>query len=186
MTNISKLLATTALTLSIGVGCSPAYSASTQCSFTVEQDRLLKLSSSYGSAFDYTKTLPAIVMQESFVGKHIVKVNPSDGKYGSYGITHILLSTAMWLEDEDSRWTALEKIAPKLINDDLYALQLAVKKLDSVHQGNWLQTYSDYNGGSMKYALKIRDNIRLLDKCGYFNWSQEYYERFKQQVIEHT
>ncbi len=143
---------------------------SAECNFTVAQDRLLKLAASYGEPFNYRKTLPAIVMQESFVGSHVVKINPKDGKLGSYGVTHILLSTAMWLEGVDNRWEALDKIAPKLLNDDLYALKIAVKKLDSVHKGNWMETYSMYNGGSKKYAIKIRDNIRLLERCGYFNW----------------
>lgn len=145
--------------------------ASDECNFTVEQDRLLHLAASYGGAFDYQKTLPAIVMQESFVWKHVVRVNPSDGNLGSYGITHILLDTAMWLENVDSRWEALDKLTERLIKDDIYALHLAVQKLDSVHKGNWMNTWSAYNGGSRKYAENIRDNIRLLSRCGYFNWS---------------
>lgn len=153
-------------------GCLFVYSSialSGECKFTVAQDRLLKLAASYGEPFNYRKTLPAIAMRESFVGSRIVKINPTDGKLGSYGVTHILLSTAMWLEGVDSRWEALDKIAPKLLNDDLYALKLAVKKLDSVHKGNWMKTWEKYNG-SRKYAYKIRNNIRLLERCGYFNW----------------
>lgn len=142
-----------------------------ECNFTVEQDRLLHLAASYGEAFDYRKTLPAIVMQESFVWKYVIRVNPSDGNLGSYGITHILLDTAMWLEGIDSRWDALDVLTERLIKDDIYALQLAVRKLDSVHKGDWMNTWSAYNGGSRKYAESIRDNIRLLERCGYFNWS---------------
>lgn len=144
-----------------------------ECIFTGEQERLLHLAASYGDAFNYRKTLPAIVMQESFVWKHVVRINPTDGKLGSYGITHILLDTAMWLEEVDSRWEALDKLTERLIKDDLYALQLAVKKLDSVHdpEKGWLSTWSAYNGGSRKYAESIRSNIRLLERCGYFNWN---------------
>jgi hypothetical protein len=164
MNKINRLLLT---------GCLFVYSSvalSSECNFTVAQDRLIKLSASYGDAFNYRKTLPAIVMQESFVGRYVVKINPNDGKLGSYGITHILLETAMWREGVDSRWEALDKIAPKLLNDDLYALKLAVKKLDSVHKGNWMNTWSAFNGGSRKYAENIRNNIRLLERCGYFDW----------------
>ena len=144
-----------------------------ECNFTVEQDRLLHLAASYGDSFNYRKTLPAIVMQESFVWKHVVRINPTDGKLGSYGITHILLDTAMWLEGVDSRWEALDRLTERLIKDDLYALQLAVKKLDSVHdpKKGWMNTFSMYNGGSRKYAESIRNNIRLLERCGYFNWN---------------
>ena len=101
----------------------------------------------------------------------MVRVNPSDGKLGSYGITHILLDTAMWLENVESRWEALDSLSERLMKDDIYALHLAVQKLNSVHEGNWMNTWSAYNGGSRKYAESIRDNIRLLGRCGYFNWS---------------
>jgi hypothetical protein len=141
-----------------------------QCDFTVRQHKLLNMAASYGLPFGYQKTLAGIVMQESFVGVHIVKNNPSDGKYGSYGITHILLETAMWLEKETSYLRARDVIFSKLVEDDMYALSLAVKKLDSVHKGNWMNTWAAYNGGSKNYAISIRNNIRLLESCGYFSW----------------
>lgn len=141
------------------------------CNYTDEQSTLIKKAASYGSAFGYRKTLAAIVVQESFVGKYVIRINPKDGKHGSYGITHILLDTAMWLEGVESVWKAKDSIAELLIKDDLYALGLAVKKLDSVHKGNWMKTWSAYNGGSYKYAVNIRDNVRKLESCGYFsNW----------------
>lgn len=139
-----------------------------QCSFTPEQTRLINLAASYGEPYDYKKTLAAIVVQESFVGEYVVRVNSGDGKYGSYGVTHILLESAMWLEGEDSSWKAKSKIVPRLINDDLYALQLAVKKLDTVNNGNWIETWNRYNGNSKTYGIKIRDHIRNLESCGFF------------------
>lgn len=48
------------------------------CGFTPEQDRLVKLAYSYGLPFDYGKTLASIVVQESFVGKYVVKINSDD------------------------------------------------------------------------------------------------------------
>lgn len=153
------------LLLSVG-----AVSAS-ECTFTTEQDRVLKLAASYGEPFNYRKTLPAIVMQESFVGSYIVKVNPKDGKHGSYGLTHVLLSTAMWLEGETNIWKAKSEVVDRLMTDDLYSFKLAVKKLDSVHKGNWMDTWSRYNGGSMKYANNIKNNVKLLERCGYFKFS---------------
>ena len=141
-----------------------------ECTFTTEQDRVLKLASSYGEPFDYRKTLPAIVMQESFVGSYIVKINPKDGKYGSYGLTHILLSTAMWLEGETNIWRAKSEIVDRLIKDDLYSFKLAVNKLNSVHKGDWMDTWGRYNGNSQVYDGEILSNIKLLESCGYFNW----------------
>ena len=144
---------------------------SSACNFTKEQDRLINLAASYGEAFGYQKTLAAIVVQESFVGRHVVRINPKDGLHGSYGITHVLLSTAMWLEGEKSQWQAKSTIAPRLIHDDIYALRLAVKKLDSIGTDKgWIHLWSAYNGGSLAYAEKIRKHIRKLEQCGYFNW----------------
>ncbi len=138
-----------------------------QCSFTPEQTRLVKLASSYGEIYGYQKTLAAIVVQESFIGDRVIRMNPTDGKYGSYGITHVLLETAMWLESS-SRIEAWDVIAPRLQNDDIYALHLSVRKLDTVNNGNWVETWNRYNGNSKTYGIKIRDHIRNLESCGFF------------------
>ena len=153
------------LTLSV----SKSFALQTECNFTEEQSRLINKAASYGSAFGYKKTLAAIVVKESFVGKYVVKINPKDGRMGSYGITHILLDTAMYLEGVSNKWYAKDVIVEELITNDLYALGLAVKKLDSVNRGNWMQTWSKYNGGSTKYANSIKNNIRKLERCGYFS-----------------
>lgn len=152
-------------------GASVALASSAHaCTFTKEQDRLINLAASYGEPFNYQKTLAAIVVQESFVGQYVVRVNPKDGKHGSYGITHIMLDTAMWLEGVQSSWKAKARIAPRLMKDDIYALTLAKKKLDSIHKGDWMATWSKYNGGSKEYANKIKQHIRTLESCGYFDW----------------
>ena len=142
------------------------------CDYTPEQTHVIQLAAAYGEPYGYRKTLAAIVLQESIVGRYVVKVNPSDKPYGSYGITQVKLDTAMWLLGVKSSWKAKAVIVPRLINDDLYALGLAVKKLDSVKKmsGTWLQLWKNYNG-SMVYAHNIRDNIRHLERCGYFSWS---------------
>ena len=153
------------LLLVISVLSSESFS---RCGYTDEQASLIDKAASYGAAFGYSQTLSAIVVQESFVGSYIVRINPNDGSHGSYGVTHILLDTAMWLESKKNIWYAKDVIAEELIKNDLYAMGLAVKKLDSVHKGNWMQTWSKYNGGSMVYAGKIRDNIKKLKSCGFF------------------
>lgn len=142
------------------------------CNFTKEQDELLNLAISWGSPFDFEQTLPAIVMQESFVGDKVVRINPSDGALGSYGVTHILLETGMWLEGKEfNRWEALE-LGEELIFNDAKAMELAIMKLQSVHKGNFVNTWRNYNhskyGG--EYANSIKENIRTLKSCGYFSW----------------
>lgn len=142
------------------------------CNFTKEQDRLLQLAISWGIPYDFEMTLPAIVMQESFVGDKVVRINPDDGRLGSYGVTHVLLETGLWLEGKKfSRWEALA-LAEELVTDDDKAMQLALLKLKSVHNGDFLATWRKYNhsnhGGD--YANDIRNNIRTLKTCGYFRW----------------
>ena len=147
----------------------PAVKASS-CNFTEEQSRLLNLAYDYGAPYAFEQTLPAIVMQESFVGDKVIKVNPDDGALGSYGITHVLLETGMWLEGKEfSRWEALE-LAEELVDDDLRALELAVKKLQSVHKGDYFRTWKDYNHSKYgyKYAVAISKNMKILKHCGYF------------------
>ena len=153
----------------LAISGSKSFASQTQCNFTEEQSRLISKAASYGLSFGYKKTLAAIVVQESFVGKYVVRINPKDGEMGSYGITHILLETAMYLEGIDNKWYAKDVVVEELIKNDLYALGLAVKKLDSIHKGDWMQTWSRYNGGSTKYANSIKNNIRKLEHCGYFS-----------------
>lgn len=146
--------------------------AISDCGFTPEQTRILRTAESVGMPFDYRKTLPAIVIQESFVGRYVVRANPNDKPNGSYGVTQIKLETGMWLTGEDNLWKAKAELLPRLIKDDIYALTLAVKKLESVNKGNWIETWEDYNGGSHKeaYARNIRKHIRTLEKCDFFDW----------------
>lgn len=145
------------------------------CNYTQEQSRLIKLAASYGLPYNYSKTLAAIVVNESFVGKYVVRINNKDMPYGSYGVTQVKLDTAMYLLDVKSSWYALQSVAPKLITDDVYALGLAVKKLESIKHidnGNWRKLWANYNGGKHKitYSNNIVKTIIKLDKCGYFKW----------------
>lgn len=67
-------------------------------------------------------------------------------------------------------WYAKQYIAPKLINDNVYALGLAVKKLDSVNVSTWRERWNKYNGKTTTYAPKIIKHMRRLESCGYFKW----------------
>jgi hypothetical protein len=135
---------------------------------TPDQSYLVSKAYYTGLPHDMGYTLAAIVVQESFVGRHIVRVNNKDGKYGSYGITHILLSTAMWLEGYTNAWEAKAELVPKLVGNDEYALELALKKLQSVNHDTWLEKWASFNGSglqSRKYAGKISKHIKMLKRC---------------------
>lgn len=141
--------------------------------YSKEQDRLLHLAYYTGAAENLGYTLAAIVIQESFVGPYIIRSNEKDSGGGSYGITHIQLKTAMWLEGEKNLWRAKQDIIPKLIMSDAYALQLGINKLKSVGVvgdgvvGSYMELWGRYNGGNERgpYAKKIRTHVKMLQNC---------------------
>ena len=137
--------------------------------FTPEQEDLLVKAHEYGKEYGYEYTLPAIVWKESFVGNFIVRINPKDGKHGSYGITHILLETAMYFESVDSSWMAKDYIVMRLMTDDEYALELAVIKLESIETTSWLTKWMRYNGNNPAYGDDILLRIESLRDCGVFD-----------------
>lgn len=140
-----------------------------QCrSMTVEQERAVQMAYVVGSPVDLGYTLAAITIQESFVGDYIVKANPKDGEHGSYGLTHVLLSTAMWLEGEESIWKAKQDILPKLLTDDLYAFKMSLMKLNTYKGDDWKGRVKAYNGrGALaeKYYKNIVKHVKMLKNC---------------------
>jgi hypothetical protein len=135
---------------------------------TPEQSYLVAKAYYTGLPKDMGYTLAAIVIQESFVGRYVIRANNTDGRYGSYGITHVMLDTAMWLEGYNNSWKAKAEILPRLISDDDYALELALKKLHSVKSETWWSTWAKYNGsGTMaqEYARKIGAHIKMIKQC---------------------
>jgi hypothetical protein len=135
--------------------------------FTQEQKTTLHVAIAYTHNSGYRQTIAAIIAQESFVGDKIIKINFNDGKYGSFGITQINLETALVLQKIRGRNYAPAVEAEKLFNN-FHAIDVAIMKLNSVHRGNWLQTWNRYNGNSKTYGYLIRDHIRELKKCGFF------------------
>ena len=136
--------------------------------YTQKQEEAIKLAYSVWKEYDLGYTLASIVIQESFVGPYIVKVNPRDGKYGSYGITHINLETAMWLEDVKSPWEAKQDLIPLLLTNDKVALQIAVSKLLLTEGEPWRTRWAKYNGRGPKaveYSTKIARHVRKLMTC---------------------
>lgn len=143
--------------------------------YTQEQENLLHLAYEVGSHYDLGLTLAAIVQKESFVGDYIIRVNSQDGKYGSYGVTHILLETGMDLLGMKSSWEARATLVPRLINDDLFAMRMAIKKLLSVKTGesniDWRNMVSRYNGGgpaARKYGNTVVGIVKSFKKCDTF------------------
>lgn len=157
-----KLLYKTLLILSM-VGGSSALA--NECrEYTDDQKAILRLSYSVGEPYDLGYTLASIVVQESFVGPYIVRINPSDGGYGSYGLGHVLLDWAMTYEGVDSSWEGKEILIPKLLTDDVYALNMALNHLLSNSHKGWKDMVISYNG-SYTYYNRVVPILRDLQKC---------------------
>ena len=138
--------------------------------YTPEQMGALTLAYSVGKPHSLQYTLMAIVERESFVGDHIIRVNSKDGKYGSYGISHINLETAMWVEGVKNQWQARAEISPRLIVDDLYSLNLSLRKLEANANLGWTDMVRSYNGSvrspkTLDYLNGIRENIKKYKDC---------------------
>ena len=135
---------------------------------TVEQRSIVLKAYSAGSPQDLGYSLAAIVIKESFVGPYVVKVNNTDGKYGSYGLTHVNLETAMWLEGYSNSWKAKQDLIPKLIHDDNYAFSVSLLKLLKHKSRGWEGMWSKYNGTGKKakaYGKAVKSNVLMLMKC---------------------
>lgn len=171
---MKSLVLAISVTTSVGVLASP-----TACKLTDEQFNLVRDAHHHGQEYGYGETLAAIVAQESFVGGYIIPINAKDGKYGSYGVTHVKLETAMWLTGVKSAHYAKMHIAPRLIEDRYYAYDLAIAKLQSVDvkgdktsPSDWHYVWNRYNGNSTTYSKKIAEKINTFRNCGAFgvNW----------------
>lgn len=136
--------------------------------FTHEQDVLIRMAYAIGNTSDLGYSLAAIAWRESIVGRYIVRVNGPDGNLGSFGVGHMQLSTAMYLEGVDSRWEAMAILAPKMINDDVYALDLSRQYLASHIALGWREALSRYNGkgpAAREYGRDIVRRVKVLQTC---------------------
>lgn len=151
--------------------CSGVFANKCDIPFTPEQNALLHLSYAVGEPHDLGYTMAALTWKESFVGRHIVRINPSDGAHGSYGVTHILLTTAMYLTDVDSTWEAKAELAPRLMRDDIYTLHLSLRYLLNFSDRPYRKMVEKYNGsGKMaeEYADAVIKKVHVLQECKYF------------------
>lgn len=150
-------------------------SATCDVNFTEEQNRLLYKAFEVAKDDNLGFTLAAITWKESFVGSHIVRINNTSGDYGSYGVTHIQLSTAMWLVGETDLWAAKAVLIPKLITNDAFALSLGLEVLKQAKNrtDNYRAILATYNAGfgrkdttaAIKYAEDVAMKVKYLQQC---------------------
>lgn len=142
-----------------------------ELSFTKEQENKLYLAYITGYKYDRGHTLAAIIWKESFVGDHIIRTNSKDGKYGSFGIAHMQLTTAMELLGYKSSWKARAELVPLMIMDDRLSLDLAMMYLNRSSHLSWRTQISRYNGKgpkALRYAEEVSGRALLLSSCNFF------------------
>lgn len=139
--------------------------------FTPEQNVLIRKAHAIGNYRDLGYTLAAVVWRESIVGRYIVRVNGNDGDQGSYGVAQMQITTAAYLMGEDNLWRAKAVLAPYMINNDVLALELGLKYLDSHKDLGWQKMIARYNGkGPMarSYAKDVVARVKTLQACLYY------------------
>ena len=173
--------------------------ASTDCrSYTIEQKELMFRAFQFAEISGYAFTLPAIIVKESFWGDMIIKRNLGDIESrfrdmpveprGSFGSTHILLSTAMdelglspfdwrqnveamswvpdWLLVNENSWQMslelLDKHRKRLFGNGRPRTQVEWRML----WGSW---NSKLNGADSDYSLAIAAIVDEFITCDVFS-----------------
>lgn len=120
----------------------------------------------HGQEKDLGYTLIAINWKESKLGLH--KVRLQDGKYGSYGVSHIFLDypTKGW-----NNWQR-NKYAEKLMLNDDFAIQEGLNNLSywQSHKATWFESVAAYNSGwngGESYARDVANTVRQIMKCDF-------------------
>jgi hypothetical protein len=145
--------------------------ANCQFNFTYEQEFIINSAYDAGYPEDLGYALAAISWKESFVGRHVVRINPRDGKHGSYGVTHVQLTTAMELLNIDSYWRALDKLPIRMMSDDRLMYELSLMYLMKFEYLGYRGMIAKYNGSGARadqYANDVIDKVNKLMRCNYF------------------
>lgn len=175
-------------------------SEAAQCRvYSEEQQEVLELAYSFGVGSGQSLTLAAIAQNESFLGKAVIRVNglDVDPRYteqavvpaGSYGVMHILLSTAIILDggdpyDNNDAVVGLSNTARSLQDDDGVAIMYALRKLDEVRRHyfgrgaprskeDWRLLWGGYNSYNRvsgdAYADRISTIVESFQRCRTFS-----------------
>lgn len=160
--NIIKMLAMLALVVTI------SYGSDKLSSYIKELDKMSETQASYlvasyyaGDKIGMGLSLAGIVWKESNFGKYIV--NSKDGKYGSFGLAQILLTTAMKRNNVKGK-QAREELKLRLMTDHAFNLKQAVNELrywKEYYTGKTkyvtLRTVASYNAGWKGYSGKGKE-----------------------------
>lgn len=101
----------------------------------------------FGALSDLGFTLASIVWKESSFGKNTI--NDKDGKYGSFGLAQILLTTAATRNKVKTK-KGLKELRLRLITDHKFNLEEAVRELKY-----WQKIHRETNKSKYWFTLSI-------------------------------
>lgn len=113
---------------------------------TEQQALVLVFAFESGVREDLSLTLASIVWKESSFGQNTI--NDNDGKYGSFGLAQILLSTSASRHNVKTK-RGLKRLRLKLLNDHNFNLSEAVAELTY-----WRKVYKN-NGSKYWFTLML-------------------------------
>jgi hypothetical protein len=136
--------------------------------YTPEQRWLIESARHIGAELDWSYTLAAMVEVESFVGDQVVRVNPTDGQGGSYGVMHMLPTTGLHIlglpdTPENRSW-----IRYRLVTDDIFAIELGYQYFLSHLWRGWRGAIMRYNGAGWqaeRHADRVITVVRQMQRC---------------------
>ena len=141
-----------------------------QCpSFTDEQQAVLQQAAMLAAPHDWSYTMMAIVWRESFWGDEVRRHNPGDADGGSWGVTQMRVTTALWLVGWDDTEGTREVMRNMLIECDTCAIELSLHYLmGHINVRGWRAGIARYNGAgerAERYADAVVARVRVLQRC---------------------
>lgn len=137
--------------------------------FTDEQQWLLDAAYAMGEPHGWGYTLAAMTWQESFLGDRVYREKLDDGDYGSYGVTHVQLSTAIEIlgwEHTDNNRANIKRI---LVECDTCAMDLSLAYvMGHIERLGWRDGIARYNGsgeGAERHSRRVVAKVRELERC---------------------
>ena len=138
-------------------------------SFTPEQESILQKAALLAEPYDWSYTMMAIVIRESFWGNEIRRHNPGDADGGSWGVTQMRVTTALWLVGWDDTPESREIMRNMLVECDTCAMELSLHYLmRHIEARGWQAGIARYNGAgerAERYSESVVARVRVLQRC---------------------
>lgn len=163
----------TSLSLGLALMTTTALAAGTcRTGYDDEQRWLLEAAYAMGAPHGFGAELAGLIERESFdcrPGERVCRENPEDGDYGSYGVTQVQVSTALWMlgwENDEHNRAELRRV---LTTCDTCALEFGLEYLLMWQERGTRGALAKYNGrgaAAQEYAQDVLERAKRLKRCG--------------------